>query len=304
MSRMKNAPLSALYIGILSAVLAGCMTEGSSGGQPPAGSEEAFTPIAYTVVGDAIINHAHTETDRYCDGEILKSETYQTPADTVRFTITGKLLTVHPSVETLSSGAVVQWTSSYTRVGSGSGLGGDWTQNDQTYQVLSGEPDSLEKDGLEERAALTRRMLTYTIVTVRFADGKISAYQNGDLSRRFIDNWNTSFGEDTDLPDSAIYDIDVKALDRKTVELKGLKKGLKTGETVRIAMRVNGDRTYTSNVPGHAEFRYTDTPTACPEVFYPNWFLEFEQANASGPLVREKAAAPRAKKGIRFPADF
>jgi hypothetical protein len=272
-------PFKSLLAAGLAAFLAGCLTDGSSDSNTNA--QEALPPLSYTQVGDAIITAAYQDTDVFCRGDSLARDVEERPADTVGFAIAGKILTVFPPPEILeASGAMIQWTTTYTRVGGGSGLTGDWRQNDQSYTVNAGELDESEKRNADLRVASTRRLLEYTLVTVRFANGKISVLRDGDNSRRFIDDWNNGFGEDTDLADSALYDITVRALDRKTVELKGKK----TGETVRIVIRENGDRTYTGSGAGHGTFQYYDTPRSCPEVYYPAWFPEFEQANAKDPL--------------------
>ena len=65
-------------------------------------------------------------------------------------------------------------------------------------------------------------------------------------------------------------------MDRKTVQLKGLK----TGEIVTLKLNDKGDRSYSSSNPNHPAFEYQEEPTSCPQEDQPAWYTsEFLNPN-------------------------
>jgi hypothetical protein len=283
---MRRNPFPAAFLivsSLASLSLTACFTDGAS--DPEADTSQGagvlIRSFAYHVEGKRIITDAYTKPEPYCDGDklTLDTSTLDRP-DTVEFAISGStLFHFNPSFTSDSGGATLRQRLIFSRSSSGSGLVGSWVYTDADYQVLSGALTSGEKAELDDLLKRIRPNPSLKKTTLVFTRDSVSRYEESRTADIFINQWNTSFGEDTDLPDSALYEVSVKALDAKTVELNGKR----TGETVRIAIRENGDRVYTSSVAGHGEFRYFVIPIACPQVFYPNWFLEFEQANARLP---------------------
>jgi hypothetical protein len=290
---LRNPPSAAFLIvsALATLSLTACFTDSASGPDADTAQDAGvlIRSFAYHVEGNRIITDAYAKPEPYCDGDelILDTSTPDRP-DTVEFSISGSTLYhFYPSFTSDSGGATLRQRLRFTRTSSGSGLVGSWVYADADYQILSGALSSGEKADLEDLMKRIRPTPALKKTTLVFTRDSVSRYEDSRTADLFINGWNTGYGEDTDLPDSALYEISVKALDGKTVELKGKK----TGETVRIAIRENGDRVYTSSVAGHEEFRYLETPVACPQVYYPNWFLEFEQTNARVPAVPETASA-------------
>jgi hypothetical protein len=265
----------ALYpLGLLfAAVLTGCLSGNSSDG--PADPGDVTNTIPYNVAGNTIISGPIIYTETYCNGDLLRTESDTSDADTLVFQITGSKLTVFGYDDTLQSGAVIELVSVFTREGSGTGLRGLWTGSSQVYRVISGTLSEEEESRLEENERISARYMAIHRSWVRFTDNELLVYRDREYAKQFLSEWNGEFSTES-YADSAQYAITVKAVDRNTVELNGRENG----ETVRITLDADG-KTYSSDMPGHALHRYLENPTTCPNDYEPAWYWEFLEANRS-----------------------
>jgi hypothetical protein len=253
------------------AALTGCLF-GNSSDDPGAPGEQVEAVVPYRVEGGTIITPAYTSTDRFCDGDALETHVDTIDADTVEFLVADGTFTVFFDTDTTASEAVVRQSIVYSRVGSGSGLAGLWLFDGLRYTVVAGTLTASEKSRYDREVQEEADRKGETKAWVRFADGKITSYELTDHAARFIREWN---GETGFPGDSARFDIDVKAIDPATVELKGRN----SGETVRLTHK-SQSLGYSSDKPGHAPYEFRKSPTSCPNESAPDWYGGFLAANS------------------------
>ncbi len=301
---MQRHLLSALAL--TSLAFTGCLFDGSGGGEVGASSQSLLT-IPYVVSGDKIITAAHTDTSHWCDGDSLVTDTSIQQGDTVRYSISGNILSILSHPDTLeTSGAVVQRIYKGERVGGSGGLEGKWKSLASDYTILSGTPTASEIANLEKEKAGQSGLDKYADAYIEFAGGKISTYLDVDNAQLFLDQWSGRSQGDTTGGMNTRYDIEAKAVDKNTVQLKGNK----TGEIVTMKFTSLGDRTVTSTDPKHKTFAYRQEPESCPEEIEPQWYsLEFLVPNAKVPVKLGKFGAneanfPKAKGFRGFPLKF
>jgi hypothetical protein len=290
-------PLLPAAFAIASAFFVGCFDSGTSGETVP--SRAMSRTLSYSVSADRIITLAPDDTDYHCNGNELERDVYPQEPDTVRFSLSGNTLSIYdPFVDTLGSGAVVQWASIAQRSGSGTGLEGAWRQTDRIYQVNSGALAQAERARLENELAESRHFVSFINASFSLSKGILTTYADINTAALFVDRWNEHDPEEDPESDSALFDITVKAVEKYTVELKGGK----TGEIVRLEILPNEDMTYTSNQPGHAKHVYRSRPVSCPNFEEPDWYSEFRFANLKAERPLAKPGQIRSKRG--FPGKF
>ncbi|MDB5103157.1 MAG: hypothetical protein JWP91_846 [Fibrobacteres bacterium] len=289
--KSKNAIASAA-LSLSALALGGCLFGNSSDGDESRLGETVQANPYTVIAGNRIVTPIHHDTGYYCENGVIASEDYENGPDTVEFAISGNSMTLYTFKDTTGSGAIVQMNTLCSRVGSGSGLEGTWKLDSQGYRVLSGTLTAKEKAEYDEDASGNGFPGAHTKIYAQFAGGAITTLVDADLAAQFIGNWNgTGFPFQDEITDSARYAIIVKALDRNTVEMKGEK----TGETVRLSTTYRGDRTYTSDKPGHAEHRYLAKPISCPNDLEPEWYRAFLNENQRVPMRAEKASSQAGK---------
>lgn len=282
---MKNPllPASALACALASALLSACFT-GNDSTERTVMTGDA---VPYHVEGNKIIQGPSVVTIQYCVGSRMEKFTDTGDGDTTEFEVSGNTLTLR-EYETLESGAVVREDIILTRQGRGSGIEGSWRYSDAAWSVASGTPTAEERADLDGEVAMGREIFADMDVILTFQGGKMSFAYSYVLSEVFVKQWNRNLGG---FPaDSALYDIDVRALDGKTVELKGRK----SGEVVRVVFSGEGDRTYTSSNANNPPHTYYVQAKTCPNELEPDWFEAFKGANSKNPVM-EKRARPHAR---------
>ena len=297
---------TAAALALAALAFTGCLFDGSGGGQAGV-SLEPVLALPYKVSGDMIITGVHIDTSHYCDGDSLVVDTSMQGPDTVRYSIAGGILSIVGPPDTQEvSGAVVQHTFKAERVGGGSGLEGRWKSLPADYVVLSGTLTAEEKINLDKSKAGQGGMEKYGDAYIEFSGGLIKTYLDLDQAQIFLDAWTGASQGDTSAGMAHRYDIEAKALDRLTVQLKGNK----TGEIVTMKFSALGDRTVTSSDPKHPGFTYLQDPASCPETIQPQWYsLEFLVPNANTPIKLGKFGAngdnfPEARGFRGFPLKF
>ncbi len=275
---LRLAPVRLASIGCAAAfALSACgLTDGTeTQSEPELG--RALTTAEFKVTSDKIILPAGAMSFKYCAGDTLKNMPFPEKDDSTAFTILGDTLTFFSNRDTLeTSGAVVENLDKFIRVSGGIGLDGLWKTGPHPYRVISGTLTAEEKDLRDKELRIDNEQSRYGDSYLRFAGNRVTTYADIDYASQSVDEWKGISGPLYGEPDSALYAIDAKVVSKGLTEWKGRK----TGETVRILYLANGDREYTSDVAGHAKYVFIAEPTACPDPFFPDWFLIFKQANS------------------------
>ncbi|MFH0921345.1 MAG: hypothetical protein V1913_13415 [Fibrobacterota bacterium] len=171
-----------------------------------------------------------------CNGNTLEHDTTDTVF--IAYLLTGDSLTTYSP-----NGNGDIDTNRYARIGSGSGLIGNW--KDSLVDFRSGYQDTV----LE------------TIVI-----GSDSSFRKTSLRRiNFVHYYRTHFLTDALLqPES----VSLETPDVMTLAIKGLI----TLETDTIRMLQNRDVLFTSSTPANAPHTYYYSPASCPNLTQPAWF--------------------------------
>jgi hypothetical protein len=284
---------------LAAASFTGCLFGGSSEESAVDIGEETGSE-EYSVSGNRIIKPGFDVTNRYCDGDSMHVDTYRVGADTVEFSISGEVLSINDSrVHAHPHDAIIQWTSLFMRIGSGSGLEGSWLYTGREYRVVSGALASEEKAELDRQRDYRGPLFELNQVNLLIGGGLIRSYRDRPGAKIFMAIWNGAFTGTGDQADSARYAIAVKEADRNTVELKGLK----SGETVRVE-ETPESTTYTSDQGGHATHVFSSNPKTCPNETHPEWYEQFKSANLKNPLVLEKTGEKTSKRQHSFGIPF
>lgn len=261
---------------IAALAFSGCLLGNSDGGGT---ASLGFTSKSrtYIISENRIIFQPEVKTRSYCppDGAL------ETVIDTLRsdsseFGIEGDLLRVVVDTDSTESGAVVKEMFVFGRTGMGTGIEGTWNFRIPEYEVVSGLLTAKEKAKRDSGVLIFQYGMKFTTSSITLSKGTITTFEDTRTADLFMESWNGTYPFVVREPDSLGLDIFAKIIDPYTVELKGRK----TGEIVRILMAPNRDRTYTSDKPGIAEYRHLRNPKSCPNDFEPQWFLDFEVANA------------------------
>jgi hypothetical protein len=260
---------------LLASALTGCSNV-SNPEEPGQSGLESKPTLSYLLEGDRIINPARTTTDFNCLGDAPDQVITQIKPDTMRFRIEGSTLTFFYAPEAANSGATVAHKAIYQRSGSGSGLEGTWKLTDQGYEIVTGALTAAEKSDYDSELKETKHQLDFSTVLMEFAGGKITNQLDLNTAGLFMARWNGTDPELQGDPESAKYFMTAQALDKKRVQLKGLK----TGETVQITATSLGDVTYTSDNPAHARHFYDHDSRSCPNQHQPDWYAKFMSDNA------------------------
>jgi hypothetical protein len=251
--------------------LTACLDDSGSPDRP---AGDPLEQLAYTVSGDRLIVQHSGDAVLQCWGDSAHTEKPEAKFDTVRFSLSGNTLVFFPAPDTFSS-AVVQYKDTLIRQGQGEGLeGGWWEIAGHGYEAVSGELPGAQKDELDSEMAWSRARAPLSQAYTEFKNGIVTVFGDAATADLFILDWNQ--GEyPRATPDSSLYAMDLKRVEKHIVELKGEK----TGETVRITLQNNGDRHYESSNAAHAPYWYRAKPTSCPNEYKPAWYQAFLEAN-------------------------
>lgn len=280
-------PVSALLLA--ACLLSGCMTGGDGGSGAVTSGFLKKDQGTYRIEGGNIINENRFRTYFYCSlGEIV-SETDTLKNDTIPFELAGNTLSlINPSLDTMESGAVVQYLVQAMRMGRGASLNGLWQFTGQSYRVLAGALSPVEKTRVEEDNAKNNGHLDITTFQWQFSDGLITTFEDTKTAEAFLLAWNKANIDGLYPADSARYDIAVKVVGKYQVELKGRI----TEETVLLTLENDRSETFQSSDPAHPMHRFDRIPKSCPDDTEPGWYGLFLQANSKAGTRIEKRGAP------------
>lgn len=136
----------------------------------------------------------------------------------------------------------------------------------------------MRQDSVLKRSKIS---LLYHDTRITITETLFSEYTDLDFAAQYIDNWNGKFNPFV-VPESAKYDIDLRLVDKYTVEFRGLK----SMEIVNFSFYPNYDHIYTSSDPTHAPLRYYGTPKTCPNPYEPAWYKGFLDANRKSVVLK------------------
>jgi hypothetical protein len=272
----RAAPTALLFSGFLS----GCFVSDGSPEQPLAVSADYLG--AYTVSGDRMIMVTQGDTASWCAGSERRITALPAEVDTLEFSLAGDRLVVLNSPEAdgpadANPRPMVRIAWEAERVGRGSGLEGHWRIRRFDHQVVSGAlGDSLAR-AWKDRIEAWRVGNSLGVSEIEFREGRAYARKDIRWADLFLAEWNGDL-DPAVAADSALLDIDVKVLDKYTVELAGRK----TGEAVRVAFDAKtGLRSYSSSAPNRPVQAEDREPGACSQG-KESWFPAFLAENARG----------------------
>lgn len=256
-----------------------------SGGNPSSSVPEkglVFETLSYIRAGDSLIVSGLTT--GFCWGNDLISRPGVSFRDTFPFFPDKEYLSLEYGGMSGTSSAdgsdTVTWKmyTVYLRQGAGSDLKGLWRIIGERAELVKGNPTPDQQSSLDVELGFDAEVLAAFPSLLEFDDARMIYYTHPDLAGKFLYHWNHSRpGLSTD---SGTYAVQVKAIGKAAVELKGKK----TGETVRIGISADNSRRYTSDFPSHRPYSFDAKPTTCPNNFTPSWYDQFLQDNVRGPV--------------------
>jgi hypothetical protein len=262
---------------------------GGGGGDPAGTNPPGYSQsMKYRIDAGELFVSDTGNFDYGCTGDSLWSHRFPPTEDTMAFTITGRDLSLARISRPIASGAVVLDRNKLTRVGTGSGLNGTWKYLNMSYEI-SGAPTEKEKADLANAERFLNQYTGYILIHYRFGDGILTVFQDAHEAEQFIDAWNGDYIEwdGTATSDSGKYAIALSQVDQHTVALKGLK----SGETVTLALSNRDGKTFASDVPSHPRKFIPKHPANCPLETEPQWYRDFLAANAKTPAPPAAKAA-------------
>ena len=292
---MKMLSSSAVYLTCLA--LCGCLFSNDPNRQSGPDTEG----LPYSLIGNRIVHPAHADTFITCEQDtVLHRDIFMSHADTLEFRIDSGFLTLDQPIFMSESTWVVKWTTRYRRVGPGSGIEGIWADAAPGYRIISGTLTAEEHAYVKSVVDNDGRFVTHGKDTLRFSPTRYRETLDLDVAGLFLDEWNGAYsGTSPENADSARYDIEVKIVDRKVVDMIGRR----SREVVRMVGDDQGNRTYTSNNPDHPMRRFRVDPESCPNYYWPDWIVEFESFNSKVGFFEAISLEFSLKKGFadRFP---
>lgn len=280
-----------------SLALAACFSSSPSSLKDPEIPGDQVGATSYAIQADRIIVEFPEESFSWCVGNEIQQDTRPAVRDTSGFELEGNALRIYFRVDSSEfMDAIVRRNESFERVGSGNGLKGVWRLEQFNYEVVSGALAPDEKSRLDSELADIRKRFATLTGHIRLSDDSMFVYTERNTARIMQEAWTQGGGFDNPEPESTGYDIDFRILDSHTVEYHGRV----TGETVKVTQSNQGDVTYRSDDPKHAEYRFLQNPTDCPDDEQPAWYIEFQYANQKVAAALPKRADSREIRPFRW----
>ncbi|HMD68412.1 MAG TPA: hypothetical protein VKF42_05980 [Chitinivibrionales bacterium] len=317
---MKTTIVRGYTVAVIS-VLAVLLTCSKSNNNPtgPSGSKVNDYTIAYTSSGDTLfITTAQSIlSTKECFGDSMTFYSDTSPASSgiTVYGFDGNTLRLVSSItDTMStSGAVVEYSSELSRIGTGTGIIGLWKYTGESYRVISGTLQPTEVQSLDAEMAVEDTMLLSMVAEYQITSSQINLYISGtlDYATEFINyQWDYSMLGDPASADSAIYNVTVNKVGENKLTLTGNV----SHEVVTIKWVVSGvsnypeipyTMVYTSSNSAHAAYSYYSNPQTCPDDYYPAWWDDFMTANEKTGLLKslskQRAHHPKQIRNPLFP---
>jgi len=263
--------------------------------------------VDYVILGNAIIVETQEDIEifSYCSfaDELVLDTFYFEEAgfDTTEFEIVGNTFVLAGDIDTLESGAVIQYFTTLTAVSNQSGVTGVWNNPTPGYEVLSGSMTAAEKIELDQELAFIIMMMSeMSQVTYYISNTQIIIHIPEEINSN-LDYFAEDYYEQyyADSLDAAQAAITLETIDNATVKLTG---GT-TGEIITVSQDNQGNRTYTSNNPDNADYTYYQNPTSCPNENRPDWMLAFylDNGRENPPYLYMKAFKKRSAQSGGWP---
>jgi hypothetical protein len=230
---------------------------------------------AYSLLGDTILMQMSRHFNRYCSGDTLHVDTFPEYEYKVPFEIhSDSMFQFNEPIDTLPSGTLRIAYDVLVREGDGQGLIGLWRWTGIKYRILAGEPSAEERISMDSAVAASGKLYAMAGVFTRFSKTRQIYFEKRDYGHARAASWSVTI-EWSQIRQDSVYDMDVRAVDSSTFEMKGRR----SGETVRETQFDNGDMEYVSDVPSHHRHRHRYQPQSCPNPDVPDWYMPFLQAN-------------------------
>ncbi len=272
-----------------------CVTGGEDDGPAPVPPGLPYLSARYRVEEGRIILPEHHDSDYYCEEDRPMVRTYLLWADTMPYAVQGTALALGITSITApgsTSGAVFEFTYHFERRGGGKGLEGVWRIAYADFLLATGVPYEWEKEYFAQASERYRPLARLWEWDYVFHDGVLDRYLDEKVAERTKAEWEGSlYPAPQEDADSFLYDVDIRLLDKYTVEYHGRK----TGETVkntRIPLR--GTYDLISDNPKHAPIHLVFRPgnaITCPYI--ESWFQEFldENRKATSIAARKRSGS-------------
>lgn len=292
-----NFRLPTLSLGILAFCLQAC-DESSSSPAPVVASDPApevapetvsyvYDSATWAVRGDLLVldyldSTADTGTNCGLVQELdssWRSELYKRPylaldRDSLRFVLEGDDLVTYPATDTAGRYSV---SRSYRRVGTGSGLVGQWKQ---VRHRLRDSTIWIDLNRIE-LATLVDVRLEFTEKTYRWVERPLLPWADAAILR-----WTQRTGNDRVPALGEIYDIEVSKVDGEAVRFRGLRTGeVVVKRRIRVGSQAvyTGDLEFSSSIPTHSTWVDEEFPVSCPDDAW--WYMVFLEGNLKLPVV-------------------
>ncbi len=233
-------------------------------------------------------------TDSSCAGsQMLPAETVAVAGVpfSVPYLIVGRHLYLWPDsaiIDTLGSGAVIR-LAPFSRVGSGTGIKGEWVMSDSlffVYDVISGTMSAAETDSINTIIVASRLAPQVDLATFVISDTNMieNVANTSDL---WADAQIYQWTDTTDNQSVKFYNLTLTKLAANSYKILGNVNS----ETVTITQDIvdtSGDMTVTfaSTDSTHSGYVYYSSPKECPDELEPAWFANFLAANVKAPAAK------------------
>lgn len=271
---MNRNLLASLLFPALAAILPTGCGNVPTGAAPVTDLGDYQATRTYRIEGDRLIYAIPADTLTSCSGSTLVETPRPLRYDTNIIELSGDTLRLLGDTFTNGPVTAVE-VNRLVRAGSGSGVEGTWKYVWTDSRILSGAYDSAA-------SASRARLRAYndgirSIFTIHFVigAGEIQSWYKGESSAIFIYNWNTPSSRS--YADSQAYAISLRAVDARTVEMKGLVSGEVV--THRAPAPRDDGTTFSSSDPAHVPSVHYVHPRACPFEQQPVWYDAFLKAN-------------------------
>lgn len=292
-----NFRLPTLSLGILAFCLQAC-DESSSSPAPVVASDPApeiapqsplyvYDSATWAVRGDLLVLDyidSTADTGARCGlvqelGNSWRSELYKLPylaldRDSQRFVQVGDDLVTYPANDTAGWYSV---SRSYRRVGTGSGLVGEWREVRHRLRDSAGWTDL----NRIELAKLVDVRLEFTEKTYRWVERPLLTWADAAILR-----WTQRTRNDRVPSQGELYDIEISKVDEEAVRFRGLRTGeVVVMRRIRVGSQAvyTGDLEFSSSIPTHSTWVDEEFPVSCPDDAW--WHRVFLEANLKLPVA-------------------
>ena len=261
----------------VSLALSGCLFGNSDEKPVPSGYLQSSEP--YVQVGNTVVLQSKgPDSIRWCDGDELFSEAQPgSEGGILQFELKkDSLFFIHYTRYHIGDAGMENY-SIYVRTAGGPALEGTWSWKGDAFRLVQNSLIPAEKAYYDSLTEASRAEALAYPVTLEFTGALFKTV----VTRTPADDYlnprpeNEGFG----IPGwftTEYYAITLRKLDANTIEVKGAKTG---AAFLKLRLNSAGDITYSSSDPKQAPQTYFANPRSCPNLEFPDWVLDFLNAN-------------------------